>query len=29
MSTYSVEITPEAEAGLENIWGYITYELET
>ena len=29
MSTYSVRITPEAEADLENIWGYITYELES
>ena len=29
MSTYSVRITPEAESDLENIWGYITYELES
>jgi len=28
MISYSVEITPEAEADLENIWGYIAYELE-
>ncbi len=29
MSTYSVQITPEAEADLENIWGYITYKPES
>jgi len=28
MSGYAVEITPEAEADLEDIWGYIAYELE-
>ena len=28
MGDYSVVITTEAEADLENLWGYITYELE-
>jgi len=28
MMEYAVEITPEAEADLDNIWGYIAYELE-
>jgi len=28
MEKYAVVITPEAEADLENLWGYITYELE-
>lgn len=28
MTEYSVVITPEAETDLENLWGYITYELE-
>lgn len=28
MTEYSVVITPETEADLENLWGYITYELE-
>ena len=29
MSEYSVVITPEAEADIDNLWGYITYELES
>lgn len=28
MEKYAVVITPEAEADMENLWGYITYELE-
>lgn len=28
MTQYSVVITPEAEADLENLWGYIAHELE-
>ncbi len=28
MIEYHVNITPEAEADMENLWGYIAYELE-
>ena len=28
MTQYSVVITPEAEADLENLWGHIAHELE-
>lgn len=28
MIKYHVDITPEAEADMENLWGYIAYELE-
>ena len=28
-SDYTVRITPEAEADMENLWGYITYELDS